>query len=113
MYNLGFSSCCCNTRDILSNFNKDILRVIQRGEDNMKEFKYKNNVYIINDDIVVKEVVTIYKEDGDTVIYVTEPGNYIAKQEYSVSKGYHTIETFETEEEANNFVDKILKEIGE
>lgn len=80
----------------------------------MKNFKYKNNVYVLNDDVKVRKSIILFDENGEKRrCYPDEVGKYEAREVYEVVKSYDTIETFETEEEANTFVDEILKLVGD
>lgn len=107
MYDVGLSG------SISSLFVSGLTKVIQIGDDNMKKFKYKNNVYVMNDDIKIRCFIKLFNEDDIEVITPTKAGTYIAKEKYEVQKGLYTIETFDTEQEANDFVSKILEEIGD
>lgn len=80
----------------------------------MKNFKYKNNIYVLDGDINVKKGIVLYNENNERFeCYPDKPGKYEAREVYEVDKGYTTIETFSTEEKANAFVDEILKMVGE
>lgn len=102
-------SCCCDPHILGSN----VLRIIERRGKDMKEFKYNNNIYVIDSDITIEEVIKIYDENDKKIDYIKDEGNYVARKQYAVRKGYTDIEVFDTEDDANNFVNRILEEIEE
>lgn len=110
MYDLGNCdlSCCCTMQ--LNKTTKNIGHEIDGGE-NVKYFKYKDNLYYLNEDIKIVEDFKLYKDDKEIPYMPTEEGTYVAKKVYVVKKGYYSIETFETEDEAKKFIEKIQEEV--
>jgi hypothetical protein len=101
------NSCCCGVLTQRDN----ILEIIKKGKGKMKEFKYKNNVYILDNDIRISKELKIYNEKGEKVEFPREEGTYIVKNKYTVKKGYSDIDIFDTEEEANELINEIFEEL--
>ena len=104
MYNS--SLCCCATAT-------KRLKIYEFGGVNVKYFKYKDNVYAMTDDLKIEKEIKLYDDENQENYLVYEEGKtYTAKAKYFVYKGYSKIEAFDTEDEAKEFFNSILKEIG-
>lgn len=97
-------------------FNKEDLVIKE------KYFTYKGNAYSFDSDITILKSSYLINQDTNEeyVMYTCNssdiPENVLLKKvmKYDVRKGFSTIETFDTEEEAKYFIDLITdKKVAE
>lgn len=79
-------------------------------------FKYKNNIYVLNDDIQIKKSKVLEDENGDLyniMDYNSLPLNktFILKEYFEIKKNYYTIDFFKTEKEAIEVVENIYNSL--
>lgn len=90
--------------------------IISKNKDSNVVFKYKNNIYILNEDIRLNESIYLEKEGKEIIssgylMNFEKDSTYVSKVRYEVKKGPFVIDSFETREEAEKLVDDIFNQI--